>query len=478
MPFNSIPFFIFFLLFTIAYYLIPSTGIKIGVLILGSYFFYAHAGVHHLAFLLLVTTITYLISQTNKKSGINRVILLSGIVSIVALLLTTKYASVLLGDWSSINFSEGNLWANLVVPLGISFYSLQAISLLVDLYKGRYLQPLTLKDVSLYLSFFPQAMAGPIHRADELIPQFRNVGKFTSAHVVFGLKTMLHGYFCKLIIADKVSLIITPIFNAWDKFDGLSLLIATSLYSFQIYFDFWGYSLIAIGVGRVLGFKINVNFVAPYSVSSFKAFWHRWHITLSRWMRDYIYIPLGGNRLTFIRFCFAISITFLVSGIWHGVTINFLLWGGVHAVLYLVEDIIRRQCKNFGYNQLSSQAFKIFQPFRWFMFFLAISFTWLIFRTENTHSLCGMVSKIFTLRDWSVSMTYDYYFSGINIVYLFVISVAFVISHALSKFINTQVSSPVLKRKLLVESLFVCICLLSIILLGDMGGQEFLYFKF
>src|SRR5690606_9578291 len=142
------------------------------------------------------------------------------------------------------------------------------------------------------------------------------------------------------------------------------------LYSFQIYFDFWGYSLIAIGVGRVLGFKINVNFVAPYRVSSFKAFWHRWHITLSRWMRDYVYIPLGGNRVTFIRFCFAISVTFLVSGIWHGVTINFLLWGAVHAVLYLVENIIRRQFKNFGYNQLSTQAFKIFRPFRWFLFFL------------------------------------------------------------------------------------------------------------
>src|SRR5690606_24775047 len=158
----------------------------------------------------------------------------------------------------------------------------------------------------------------PIHRAGELIPQFQRVGKFTSAHVVSGLKTILHGYFCKLIIADKISLIITPIFNAWDKFDGLSLFISALLYSFQIYFDFWGYSLIAIGVGRVLGFKINVNFVAPYRASSFREFWHRWHITLSRWMRDYIYIPLGGNRFTFIRFCFAIFITFLVSGIWHG----------------------------------------------------------------------------------------------------------------------------------------------------------------
>lgn len=478
MPFNSISFFIFFLLFTTVYYLIPSKGIKIVALIFGSYFFYAYAGIHHLAFLLLVTAVTYMVSQMNKKRGISRARLLSGIICILALLLASKYASVLVGNGASINFIGGNLLANLVVPVGISFYSLQAISLLVDTYRGQFVQPLTLKNTSLYLSFFPQAASGPIHRASELIPQFDKVGNFISEHVVFGLKTMLYGYFCKLIIADKISLLISPIFNAWDKFDGLSLFTATLFYSFQIYFDFWGYSLIAIGVGRVLGFNINVNFIAPYRASSFRAFWHRWHITLSRWMHDYIYIPLGGNRLRYSRFCIAIVITFLLSGIWHGVAFNFLLWGAVHAGLYLFEDMIRRQFKNTGYNQLSTKAFRIFQPLRWFVFFLIISFTWLIFRTENMNSLYGMVTKIFSVSNWSVSMMYDHYFTGIHIAYLFVISVAFVISHAFFKFIKAQPGSPPLKRELVIESMLVCMCLFAIILLGDMGGQEFLYFKF
>lgn len=450
---------------------------KMGLLIIGSYFFYAYAGISNLIFLVTATVATYTVAKLIQKGSRNHIVLPMGILSIIILLLGAKYAPVFLGDLQPASYTEGGLVSSFVVPLGVSFYSLQAISMMVDVYKNKYQGPVTLKNISLYLGFFPQSASGPIHRAGELIPQFSMTGNLISQNIVIGMKTMLYGYFCKLIVADKISLIITPVFNVWDKFDGLSVFIAALLYSFQIYFDFWGYSLIAIGVGRVLGFNININFIAPYAIVSFKEFWHRWHITLSRWMRDYIYIPLGGNRYKYIRFCIAIFITFFVSGLWHGVTFNFLLWGVVHAGLYLIEDAVRRSLPSFAQDHSSRFVLMTIQLVRWCLFFLAISFTWLIFRTENVSDLYEMVRKILSIEGWSVAIALNYYFTKINLVYLFIVVVAAGLLHSLFVFRKFEYI-PVTRRDIVTDSLFVCTSLIAIILFGDMGGQEFLYFKF
>jgi alginate O-acetyltransferase complex protein AlgI len=473
MPFNTIPFLIFFLLFTIVYYLAPKR-IKSGLLLVGSYVFYSYTGIQNLVFLLLITGVTYVVAQQIRKERRGRVSLTLGIISIVILLVAAKYAPVFFGPFSHL---EDSFFINIVVPLGISFYSLQAISLLIDVYRSPYRHVPTLQNTSLYLSFFPQAASGPLHRANELIPQFGKAGMFIPNNLVVGIKIMIYGYFCKLIIADKISLVITPVFHAWENFDGFSLFAAMLLNSFQIYFDFLGYSLIAIGVGRILGFKININFLAPYRAMSFKEFWHRWHITLSRWMRDYIYIPLGGNQAGYILFWVAISTTFLVSGLWHGVTSNFLLWGAVHASLYLVEETLRLLMKRLGYYCHLNRFLRMFRALRWSVFFLIISLTWLIFRTESMQDLDGMVCKIFSVRSWSVHAAYDYYVSGIIGIYLIIISLAFIIAQAFFNILTIQLR-PLQKHRSLLESFLICICLFAVILLGDMGSQEFLYFKF
>jgi D-alanyl-lipoteichoic acid acyltransferase DltB (MBOAT superfamily) len=278
-----------------------------------------------LFFLLSIILVTYIAAYKFIHTGKNFVLSI-GVLFIILQLLFAKYANTILEHYftfSSLEFACFNIF---ILPVGISFYSLQAIGLLEDLRSGRFKGDTSLTSIALFLSFFPQSISGPIHRAGDLIPQFLIGRQFKSNDIFIGLKIMLWGYFCKLIVADKIAIIISPVFISFQEFDGFSILVSALLYSFQIYFDFWGYSLIAIGLGRVLGFTINTNFRNPYAARSFKEFWHRWHITLSKWMKDYIYIPLGGRRQShYILFCTAILITFLISGLWHGATFNFIL---------------------------------------------------------------------------------------------------------------------------------------------------------
>lgn len=478
MLFNSIPFLLFFLLFSTVYYLISNPKLKTSLLLVGSYFFYAYTGVVNLILILTITVITYTIAKLLKKCSNTRSLLSIGILSVVLVLLGSKYAPVVL-EGSPLKFSLNETILNsFIVRFGISFYSLQAISMMVDLYRHTFSGPVTLKNTSLYLAFFPQSASGPFHRMSELIPQFENPAMFLSPNIVNGIKTMLIGYLCKLIVADKISLVISPVFDAWEQFDGLTLVLAAFLYSFQIYFDFWGYSLIAIGVGRVLGFHISTNFDSPYTAVSFKEFWHRWHITLSRWMRDYIYVSLGGRRRGYIRFCIAILVVFFVSGFWHGFTFNFLLWGMIHAGLYLVEDAIERLVPRTELkSRLPGLLIKMILLIRWFVFFTMITFTWLVFKTGNIRDLSEIIGKIFSFNKWSASSMLSYYFGTLNMAYLLIILAA----AALVQYFyvrQKRENIPLKGLDTIAESVLVSAGLIAIILFGGIGAQKFLYFNF
>lgn len=478
MPFNSITFLVSFFFFVIVYYILKNDEKKVSSLIIGSYAFYAYAGIFNLLCLISITFITYFAANELRKTESNKMILVLANISIILLLILSKYDLIFKKDLSSFILSK--YWSpnSFVFSLGISFYSLQAISLLVDVYRNKYNGAISLKTTSLYLSFFPQSISGPIHRGNELIPQFASQKKFVPDNIIIGLKTMLLGYFYKLIVADKISIVITPIFNSWIKFDGLSLSIASLLYSFQIYFDFWGYSLIAIGIGRVLGYTININFNAPYSTSSFKEFWHRWHISLSRWMRDYVYIPLGGSKhKSHIRFSAVIFTTFLLSGFWHGITYNFLLWGLLHASLYLIEDIVTKYIPNLNSKETTMKVNNVFKFLRLCLFFIAISITWLVFRTDNLQDLAGIVQHILHLDSWSLNAATNHFLTTANITYILIVLVAISFSNTI--FISNKIKkNPSTYTERLTDSVFICICLVTIILLGDIGGQEFLYFQF
>jgi alginate O-acetyltransferase complex protein AlgI len=478
MPFNSISFLIFFLVFTAIYSQFGNAKYKSLFLIAGSWFFYSYGNIYNLIHLLITTSVTYFIAKQIRKKVKNKWYLTIGVSIIVLQLLLTKYSYVLAQLFSIYPFSDNQFMDIYVLPIGISFYSLQAIGLLVDVQRRKYDLDFNFRDVSLFLSLFPQSISGPIHRANELLPQFNLKIDFQADNIIIGLKTILWGYFCKLIIADKISIITIPIFNSYSKQDGLSILIATLLYSLQIYFDFWGYSLIAIGAGRVLGFNISTNFNNPYAAISFKDFWHRWHITLSKWMRDYIYIPLGGrNQRNYVLYCGSILITFLVSGFWHGITINFILWGATHAFFYMLEDFIKlKYNRNYDFKTLLIIK-RLFRLFRAILFFIIISTTWLIFRTNNFTELVEMLKSIITFSNWSIVNAYKQYFILTTISYLLIIILTLFFSQTM--FLKRKIEIvPFTAIEKVTDSVFIFICLTMIILWGDIGGQEFLYFRF
>lgn len=473
MPFNSLLFLAFYL--TVSFLvLVFKRSTRTMILLAASYFFYAYAGPSTFVYLLSITFVTYYVAHALLKKKRKKTILSIAVFLIIGLLLSSKYTLLPQYINSILSYS---LWdtSGYIFPIGISFYSLQAIGLLVDIKNKRYTQRVTFRETALFISFFPQSLAGPIHRAKELIPQFSKNQHIEVPKILVGIKTLLFGFFCKLIVADKIALVIDPIFNKFFEYNGLILFTASILYSFQIYFDFWGYSLIALGLGKCLGYDLKTNFSKPYLASSIKDFWHRWHISLSQWMRDYIYIPLGGKMKGYRRFVGAICATFFISGLWHGIAINFIIWGLTHASLYLLDHAIIRGFR----TSRDDYKMKYFQAlFRRALFLLTIPFTWLIFRTENTSEVIYIFKKIIGIIDsWSISESMGYYTHGVNLFYLTTSIIVIFFSHF--KIIDQRVNkSPDTKIEKVLDSAYVLVCLTFLILFGDIGTQQFLYFNF
>ena len=229
---------------------------------------------------------------------------------------------------------------HLLLPVGISFYIFQALGYSIDVYKGKVAVERNFFTYALFVSFFPQLVAGPIERSTNLLPQFHEKKVFSYENIMSGVRLMLWGYFLKLALADRCGLYVDPVFNNVTYHDGSSFFIASLLFTFQIYGDFAGYSLTAIGVAKAMGFNLMENFRRPYLSMSVSEFWHRWHISLSSWFRDYVYIPLGGNRKGRFRSYINVLATFILSGAWHGANWTFIVWGTLHGLLLCVERFL------------------------------------------------------------------------------------------------------------------------------------------
>ena len=249
---------------------------------------------------------------------------------------------------------------DILLPLGISFFLFKSISYLIDIYRGKIEVENDFHLLALYVSFFPQLIAGPIEKAERLIPQFKKKVEFDGRNVSLGLKMMLWGYFMKLVFANRACIYVDAVYGNLHQHNGTSILLAAIIYSFQIYCDFAGYSLLSIGCAKVMGYNVMDNFKRPYFAASISEFWKRWHISLTKWLTEYIYISLGGNRCTKLRQYRNIMMTFLVSGLWHGAAWNFIIWGGIHGVVQIVE-------KHFGFAKVEKpllvKAFRILFTF-------------------------------------------------------------------------------------------------------------------
>ena len=277
---------------------------------------------------------------------------------------------------------------NWAIPVGISFFSFQAVGYMLDVYHERIKPEKNFFDYCLFVSFFPQIASGPISKADELLPQIKKERTFSYIQAVSGLKYLLWGMFLKVVLADRAGIYVDTVFDAYDKFSGIGCAIASVLYSIQIYADFAGYSLMAVGIAKTLGFDLINNFNRPYFAASVTEFWKRWHISLTRWLTQQVYIPLGGSRCSKAKNYWNILITFLVSGIWHGANWTFIFWGILHGFCQIVE-------KFYGWNKKEYKGF--LKLARVLFTFVIVTLAWTVFRSPSITDAFGFFLRLFSL---------------------------------------------------------------------------------
>lgn len=400
MIFNSFNFIVLFPLIFLLYYVIPAKYQRVRNLYLlaVSYLLYLNWKPVYALILLGVTAITFLsarlLEQSDKRRGI---VWLGGAFSLLPLLFF-KYFNFIneqifeLLSLIGLRYElQGLNWA---IPIGISFFTFQALGYLFDVYYKRIAAEKDFLTYALFISFFPSIVAGPINKASLVIPQLRAIRPyFDYEKAVAGLKMLLWGMFMKVVVADRVALYADTVLPAYQHYTGITCFVASLMYTIQIYADFAGYSLMAIGVGKVLGFELTENFKRPYFAVSVTDFWRRWHISLSTWLKDYVYIPLGGSRCSKLRNYWNIFVTFLVSGIWHGANWTFIVWGMWHGIAQIIEKAIGQQKCDYGWF---GKTIKIG------ITFMLVNFAWIFFRMPTLADACGVIGRIF---DFSLPMS-------------------------------------------------------------------------
>jgi D-alanyl-lipoteichoic acid acyltransferase DltB (MBOAT superfamily) len=469
MLFNSIEYVIFLPLVVIFYYLIPAR-IRWVLLLLASYYFYMSWKAEYLILILVSTAIDYFaglqmgkIAEQKKR----RPYLILSLASNLGILFAFKYFNFF-SDSARYVFDQFNIFYNVPVfdvllPVGISFYTFQTLSYSIEVYWGRQKPEKHLGYFALYVSFFPQLVAGPIERFDRLGPQLRQHHLLTYNNIVNGLKLIVYGLFIKMVIADNLSVYVDKIFEAPAQFSSSSILSGLFFYSFQIYSDFYGYSTIAIGSALLLGVNLMDNFRAPYLSKSITEFWSRWHISLSTWFRDYLYIPLGGNRVKISRWYLNILIVFLVSGLWHGASWTFVIWGGLHGAFYLGETFVNKSI-----HFKSSKGFNFLNVLLVLKNFTLVTLIWVFFRSQS-------FGEAITVFDSIISNT------GVGTVLeipprIWLLLLFFIITDVL--LYNTRFDKWINKRNMVVRWSVYAVLIILTVTLSGVDNQPFIYFQF
>lgn len=408
MLFNSFNFWLIYPFIFMLYWVIPAKYLKIrnGFLLLVSYLLYMNWTPTFALTLMGVTITTYIggvmLSRPNSLGGSNdvrrRLICWCCVLIGIFPLLAFKYynflneSMVIMLNSLDIHFVLPGL--NWAIPIGVSFFTFQAIGYLLDVYQGKCEAEKNFWVYSLFVSFFPQITSGPISTAKDLMQQFKVSHRFNYEQGVEGLKMILWGMFLKCVVADRLGLYVDTVYANYEYFSGLNCFIASVFYTIQIYGDFAGYSLMAIGIAKTIGFDLINNFNRPYLATSVTEFWKRWHISLTSWLTTHVYINLGGSKCSKFRQYLNIMITFLVSGIWHGANWTFVIWGTIHGGLVMIEKILGIAPKTKHYEAIESK--KILKPFRIAVIFLLVSFAWIFFRMPTIADACGVINHIFT----------------------------------------------------------------------------------
>lgn len=406
MLFNSINFLVFFPIVVLFYFLIPHRFRYIWLLA-SSYYFYMCWNIKYALLMLFSTIVTYFsgvfIDYFHHRSGKNAAQMMKfcvagSLILNLSVLFFFKYFNFALDNlaWilNAVGVSVKRPVCDFLLPVGISFYTFQALSYTMDVYRKEIRPEKNFLRYALFVSFFPQLVAGPIERSKNLLNQFHEKHYFNYQRVKDGLLLMLWGFFMKLVIADRLAIFVDQVYNNWQRYGGIEIILATIFFAIQIYCDFGSYSNIAVGAAQVMGFTLMKNFCQPYFAVSVKDFWRRWHISLTSWFRDYLYIPLGGNRKGKLRKQFNLMTVFLVSGLWHGASWHYIAWGGLNGAYQIVGEATQPwRNKILDCLKVKRDCFS-YRLFSQIVTFLLIDISWLFFRANGLRTAIGMLKRI------------------------------------------------------------------------------------
>jgi alginate O-acetyltransferase complex protein AlgI len=394
MLFNSVTFAVFLIIVFALYWALRNKPVWMqnALLLASGYVFYGWWDWRFLSLLFFTSTTDFIIGISLGKTTMHsrrKMLLITSIVLNIGLLFFFKYYNFFIDSWIQVMHSLG-MQANpstlrIILPVGLSFYTFQSIAYVIDVYRGNITPERNYLSFLAFVSFFPQLVAGPISRAAQLLPQFSVRRRFIYEDAVTGLRHILWGLFKKCVIADRLAYTVDLVYASPGDYFGMAVVLATLFFALQIYCDFSGYSDIALGTARLLGFDLMVNFRTPYFSSSFREFWHRWHISLSRWFRDYVYIPLGGSHVRTSRWVFNLMVTFILSGFWHGANYTFIVWGFLHGIFLTTEALLKRKM-SFAWIPRGVKILLVF---------LSVTFAWIFFRSDSVAGAFRLISSMF-----------------------------------------------------------------------------------
>ncbi len=488
MLFHSLQFLIFFSVVVALYFAVPYRYRWL-LLLCASYLFYASYQPAYIFLLFVLTAINYYaalqMGEERVTSGVKKRYLFFCLLSNIGILLLFKYCNFftqsLTGFVGQYNISLNIPELRLLLPIGISFFIFKNMSYAIDVYRGDKIPERHLGIFALYIAFFPQLLAGPIERSTRLIPQFHESFDFDYERVTKGLKLVFWGIFQKMVIADNLAPLVDSVYNYPSQYRGLPLFLGTFFFAFQIYCDFSGYSDIAIGAAQIMGYKTMDNFNRPYFSKSIAEFWRRWHISLSSWFRDYLYIPMGGNRVPVPRWYLNLFVVMLICGFWHGANWTFLVWGGIHG-FYLVSSIITRPLRShltraIGLHRLP----KLHSFFKVMITFFLVCFAWIFFRANTISDALSIIYNLFA--GWDSAFTVK----GLenipfwtNLKFELIVSLVAIIILLFVQLLERRgnMIDQVSVKPAWIRWPAYYFLLLAILLCGNFGSKQFIYFQF
>lgn len=498
MLFNSSEFIIFFPIVVTVYFIFPKKFRYVWLLV-ASYYFYMCWNAKYAILILCSTIITYgsgLLLEwckhkawtERKKSKAQKAFVAISFILNLGILIYFKYTNFLLDTLSvlceSVHIHLIIPTYDILLPVGISFYTFQALSYTVDVYRDDIYAEKNFLRYALFVSFFPQLVAGPIERSKNLLRQLSVPTKLSFDNVREGMLLMIWGYFLKLVIADRVAIYVDTVYDNYHAYSGMYLLVAAFLFSFQIYCDFYGYSVIAMGAARILGYQLMDNFNAPFLSGNVSELWTRWHISLSSWFRDYLYIPLGGNRKGTVRKNINKMIVFLVSGLWHGANWTYVVWGCLNGLFQIIGELLMPvrnvlvQLFHIDRNRFSHRFFKISFTFCLF------TFSFIFFRANSISQALEIIQGILTIHNPTILLNGNLYQCGLdykNFV-IVLISIFLLFLSDLGKYRGIKVRTLIAKQSIFFQCFVIALSIVLILLFGIWGSgyneSNFIYFQF